>query len=102
MVTKKSELEKRQLPGLFTNIATQGQKLQYDSLELCKKNAKLRHSLNEIYVLSFEMIMKLTDEVRVHIGCFYKVCEAVAMLDMVALFSFSANCSLLPLHIAQV
>lgn len=84
MITSKSDLEKRQLPSLFTNISPQGGKLQYDSLDLCKKNAKLRHSLNEIYVLSFETIMKLIDDVRTHIGCLYKVCEAIAMLDMVS------------------
>jgi DNA mismatch repair protein MSH4 len=83
MVTKKSELEKRQLPSVFTNVSAQGVKLIYDSLDLCKKNAKLRHSLNEIYVLSFETIMKLIDDVRVYIGCLYKVCEGIAMLDMV-------------------
>ena len=84
MITKKNDLEKRQLPSVFTNvISTQGGNLQYDSLDLCKKNAKLQHSLNEIYVLSFETVMNLIDHVRVYIGCLYKVCEGTAMLDMV-------------------
>ena len=83
MLSKKSDLEKRQLPSVFTNVSPHGVNLQYDSLELCKKNAKLRHSLNEIYVLSFDTVMKLIDDVRVHIGSLYKVCEGVAMLDMV-------------------
>lgn len=84
MTTRKTDLAKRQLPSEFTNVATQGVRLQYDSLELCKKNAKLRHSLNEIYVLSFETVMKLIDDVRVYIGCLYKVCEGIAMLDIVS------------------
>jgi DNA mismatch repair protein MSH4 len=83
MLTKKTDLQKRQLPSVFTNVSPQSSNLQYDSLELCKKNAKLRHSLNEIYVLSFDTIMKLIDDVRVYIGCLYKVCEGIAMLDMV-------------------
>jgi DNA mismatch repair protein MSH4 len=83
MLTRKTDLEKRQLPSVFTNVSTQGAKVQYDSLDLCKKNAKLRHSLNEIYVLSFDTVMKLIDDVRVYIGCLYKVCEGIAMLDMV-------------------
>lgn len=87
MITRKIDLQKRQLPSIFTNVFTQGSNLQYDSLELCKKNAKLRHSLNEIYVLSFEAIMKLIDDVRVYIGCLYKVCEGIAMLDMVSRLS---------------
>ena len=65
MLTRKTDLEKRQLPSVFTNVSTQGAKVQYDSLDLCKKNAKLRHSLNEIYVLSFDTVMKLIDDVRV-------------------------------------
>jgi DNA mismatch repair protein MSH4 len=84
MLTKKTDLQKRQLPSVFTNVSPQSSNLQYDSLELCKKNAKLRHSLNEIYVLSFDTIMKLIDDVRVYIGCLYKVCEGIAMLDMVS------------------
>ena len=82
LVTRKTELEKRQLPSLFTNVSPQGGKLHYDSLDLCKKNAKLRHSLNEIYVLSFETVNQLVEDVRVFIGCLYKVCEAIALLDM--------------------
>ena len=78
------DLEKRRLPNEFTNVtSTQGGNLQYDSLDLCKKNAKLQHSLNDIYVLSFETIMNLIDHVRMYIGCLYKVCEGTAMLDMV-------------------
>jgi DNA mismatch repair protein MSH4 len=86
MVTKKTDLQKRQLPTVFTNVCSQKQNLHYDSLDLCKKNAKLRHSLNEIYVLSFETVCKLVDDVRVYIGCLYKVCEGIAMLDMVLRF----------------
>jgi DNA mismatch repair protein MSH4 len=86
MITKKSELAKRQLPSVFTNVSHQGVNLQYDSLELCKKNAKLRHSLNEIYVLSFDTVINLIDDVRAHIGSLYKVCESIAMLDMVSPF----------------
>jgi DNA mismatch repair protein MSH4 len=92
MICKKTELEKRQLPSIFTNISNHGQRIQFDSLDLCKKNAKLRHSLNEIYVLSFDTVMGLIDEVRHYIGCFYKVSEAIAMLDMVPEFQ---NCELM-------
>jgi DNA mismatch repair protein MSH4 len=83
MLTKKTELEKRQLPSEFTNVCPKNKNIQFDSLDLCKKNAKLRHSLNEIYVLSFETVCKLVEDVRVYIGCLYKVCEGIAMLDMV-------------------
>ena len=91
MITRKSDLQKRHLPSVFTNVLPHASNVQYDSLELCKKNAKLRHSLNEIYVLSFDTIMKLIDDVRMYIGCLYKVCEGIAMLDMVA--STSSMCA---------
>jgi len=100
LLTKKSDLDKRKLPSVFTNIAPQGQKFHYDSLDLCKKNAKLRHSLNEIYVLSFETITTLIDDVRVYIGCLYKVCEGIAMLDMVPIISYADNRSL-PSHVVR-
>lgn len=83
MITKKTELAKRDLPGIFTNATIKGDKVIYDSLELCKMNAKLQHSLNEIYVLSLDAIVRLNDNVREYIGCLYKVCEGIAMLDMV-------------------
>jgi DNA mismatch repair protein MSH4 len=83
MITKKSKLAKRDLPGLFTNATRKGDKIIYDSLDLCKMNAKLQHSLNEIYVLSLDTIVTLNDNIREYIGCLYKVCEGIAMLDMV-------------------
>ena len=83
MITKKSELAKRDLPGLFTNATRKGDKIIYDSLDLCKMNARLQHSLNEIYVLSLDTIVTLNDNIREYIGCLYKVCEGIAMLDMV-------------------
>jgi DNA mismatch repair protein MSH4 len=55
--------------------------------------------LNEIYVLSFETVIKLIDDVRVHIGCLYKVCEGVAMLDMVQ--SIPVKSRSLPSHTLQ-
>jgi len=91
MLIKKTELQKRQLPGVFTNISSQGGKLLFDSLDMSKKNAKLRHSLNEIYVLSFETVLKLIDDVRIYIGCLYKVCEGIAMLDMVCPSNFDSH-----------
>jgi len=102
MLTKKSDLEKRQLPSVFTNVIPHGVNLQYDSLELCKKNAKLRHSLNEIYVLSFDTVIKLIDDVRVHIGSLYKVCEGIAMLDMVCHLKHLTEFSLLLSRTLQV
>jgi DNA mismatch repair protein MSH4 len=83
MITKKSDLAKRELPGVFTNTSIKGDKIIYESLELCKMNAKLQHSLNEIYVLSLDTIINLNDNIREYIGCLYKVCEGIAMLDMV-------------------
>ena len=84
MITKKAELAKRDLPGIFTNATIKGDKVIYDSLDLCKMNAKLQHSLNEIYVLSLDTIVRLNDNIREYIGCLYKVCEGIAMLDMVS------------------
>ena len=84
MITKKSDLAKRELPGIFTNTSIKGDKIIYESLELCKMNAKLQHSLNEIFVLSLDTIVNLNDNIREYIGCLYKVCEGIAMLDMVS------------------
>src|SRR5271170_5037664 len=33
MLTKKTDLQKRQLPSVFTNVSPQSSNLQYDSLE---------------------------------------------------------------------
>lgn len=103
MITKKSELAKRDLPGLFTNATRKGDKIIYDSLDLCKMNARLQHSLNEIYVLSLDTIVTLNNNIREYIGCLYKVCEGIAMLDMVfspPLIGIDVRCN--PLRIILV
>lgn len=83
MVIKKRDLAKRPLPGPFTNATTKNNKVICDSLDLCKLNAKLQHSLNEIYCLCRNTVVQLNDAIRENIGHLYKVCEAIAMLDMV-------------------
>ena len=86
MVIKKGDLVKRSLPGPFTNATTKNDKVICDSLDLCKLNAKLQHSLNEIYCLCRNTVVQLNDAIRENIGHLYKVCEAIAMLDMVLPF----------------
>jgi len=83
MVIKKGDLAKRPFPGPFTNATSKNDKVICDSLDLCKLNAKLQHSLNEIYCLCRNTVVQLNDSIRENIGHLYKVCEAIAMLDMV-------------------
>ena len=77
------DLEVRELPSVFTNVEKKKKRVEFSSLELIKKNIKIRDSLNEVLLMSDTVIGSLIDNVQGDIGPLYKVSEAVALLDLV-------------------
>ncbi|CAN9407160.1 unnamed protein product [Alternaria alternata] len=68
-----SELEGKVLPPVFTNVIRRKKSIECQTLELMKRNQKARD----------EAVEALIDKVRSHMSIMFKICEAVAMLDMV-------------------
>ncbi|CAN9395579.1 unnamed protein product [Alternaria alternata] len=82
-----SELEGKVLPPVFTNVIRRKKNIECQTLELMKRNQKARGyiavSHQEVILMSDEAVEALIDKVRSHMSIMFKICEAVAMLDMV-------------------
>ncbi|KAI0324451.1 hypothetical protein GY45DRAFT_1375540 [Cubamyces sp. BRFM 1775] len=86
---KKTELDDvgGQLPSGFIDVVAQKGRLVFSSLELKKRNARMKDALDETLILSNKIIQDLADDIVVDIGALYKASEAVALLDV--LWSFA-------------
>ncbi|CAN9401394.1 unnamed protein product [Alternaria alternata] len=78
-----SELEGKVLPPVFTNVIRRKKNIECQTLELMKRNQKIAVSHQEVILMSDEAVEALIDKVRSHMSIMFKICEAVAMLDMV-------------------
>ncbi|KAH8101458.1 muts domain V-domain-containing protein [Cristinia sonorae] len=78
---KKSDLE-GELPKGFIDVTFKKGKYTFSSLELKKRNARMKDALEETLMLSDRVIQSLVSEVVSNIGALYKASEAVAMVDM--------------------
>ncbi|KAL7268484.1 MutS protein msh4 [Rhizina undulata] len=82
-----SEIEDRALPDVFVNVVGRKRILELTTLELVKRNAKIADSLTEVLLMSDKTVQQLVEDVRKEISVLYKVCEGIAMLDMIVSFA---------------
>ena len=82
-----SELEERNLPDVFINQYRRKKFIECQTLDLLKWNQKIADSHNEALQMSDRSIQDLIDQIREDIAPLFKICEAVALLDMVASFA---------------
>ncbi|KAF2266399.1 hypothetical protein CC78DRAFT_559437 [Lojkania enalia] len=80
------ELEKRSLPPVFTNVFRKKNMIECQTLELMKRNQKITISHQEVILMSDEAIQALIEEVRGQMSILFKICESIAMLDMISAF----------------
>ncbi|CCM03700.1 uncharacterized protein FIBRA_05846 [Fibroporia radiculosa] len=87
---KKDDLD-GELPRGFLNVNKQKGRWLFSSLELKKRNARMKDALDETLILSDStsdrIIQELTAEIILDIGALYKASEAVAILDMLWCFA---------------
>ncbi|KAE8866001.1 hypothetical protein PTNB29_03148 [Pyrenophora teres f. teres] len=67
-----SELDDKVLPPRFTNVIRRKNHVECQTLELMKRD---------------QAVETLIDEVRSHMSVMFKICEAIAMLDMIVAFA---------------
>ncbi|KAI1790487.1 muts domain V-domain-containing protein, partial [Ganoderma leucocontextum] len=86
---KKTDLDDGggELPRGFIDATAQKGRWVFSSIELKKRNARMKDALDESLILSDKIIQDLTDEIVIDIGALYKASEAVAILDL--LWSFA-------------
>ncbi|KAF1953836.1 hypothetical protein CC80DRAFT_537117 [Byssothecium circinans] len=86
----KSDLEQfehRQLPPVFTNVVKRKNYVECQTLELMKRNQKIATSHQEVVLCSDMFIQELIEKARCHMSILFKICEAIAMLDMLSAFA---------------
>ncbi|GAA5958826.1 hypothetical protein JCM8115_000366 [Rhodotorula mucilaginosa] len=84
---KKSELGRT---GAI-NVSIKKNKIEFQTLDLMKMNARLAASEEEILIMSEGVLEEIFEAITDKIACLYKCAEAIALLDMVAAFADMAN-----------
>ncbi|GAA5833269.1 hypothetical protein JCM9279_001473 [Rhodotorula babjevae] len=79
--------KKGEMARAVTNVTLKGKKVEFSSLELKKRNARLHDSVQEILIMSEEILEEMFHEIRGCLGCLYKAAEVIAMLDMISSFA---------------
>lgn len=82
-----TEIEDRQLPPVFINVFRKKQMIECQTLDLMKRNQKISDSHNEVLLMSDKAVHILIEQIRGHMSVLFKVCESIAMLDMLASFA---------------
>lgn len=81
------DLEARNLPAVFINVFRKKDNIECQTLELLKLNQKIADAHTEVILMSDNTVQALIADVRQHMGSLFRICEGVAMLDMLASFA---------------
>lgn len=88
---EQSEFENRQLPDVFINEIVRNRWIECQTLTLVQLNNRITDSHNETVMLSDKVIQQLLDDIREYVPELFRVCEGIALLDMVTSFAQSAT-----------
>ena len=86
-----ADLEGRALPQVFTNIFRKKNMIECQTVEIMKRNQKIAASNQEVLLMSDEAVQLLLEEIRGEVSTLFKICESVAMLDMLSAFAHLAT-----------
>lgn len=81
------ELEQRDLPAVFINVFRKKDIIECQTLDLLKRNQKISDAHTEVILMSDKAVQALINDVRQHMGPLFRICEGIAMLDMIASFA---------------
>ncbi|RYC60541.1 hypothetical protein CHU98_g5673 [Xylaria longipes] len=81
----------RQLPDVFINKVAKNRWIECQTLILVQLNNRITDSHNEAVMLSDNVIQQLLDDIRECVPDLFRVCEGIALLDMVTSFAQSAT-----------
>ena len=85
-----SEFDDRPVPDILVNRYRKKDFIECQTLDLMKLNQRISDSHAEVVLTSDQTIQKLLDDIRGEISSLFKVCESIAVLDMIAAFAHSA------------
>ncbi|KAI0910537.1 DNA mismatch repair protein Msh4 [Ustulina deusta] len=88
---EQSVFEDRQFPDVFINTIIRSRWIECQTLILVQLNNRITDSHNEAVMLSEKIIQQLLDDIREHVPELFRICEGIALLDMVTSFAQSAT-----------
>lgn len=80
-------LDDRRLDSVFINVFRRKKMIECQTLDLKKLNQKTVDSHTEIMLMSDHTVQTLLAEIRGHVSALSKICESIALLDMMASFA---------------
>ena len=82
-----ADLEQRDLPAIFINVYRKRDTIECQTLHLMKCNQKIADAHGEVLMMSDKSVQELIASVREHMSILFKICEGIAMLDMLSSFA---------------
>ncbi|KAH8204380.1 hypothetical protein TruAng_001431 [Truncatella angustata] len=88
---RESELEGCETPHVLINQVRRSGWLECQTLGLVQLNNRITDSHNETVMLSDRVINKLLDGIRGHIANLFRICEGIALVDMLTAFGHTVT-----------
>jgi len=85
-----SDFDGRSIPDVLINRYQRNGFIECQTLDLVKLNQRIQDSHLEVVSMSDKTIQDLIEDLRGEIPNLFKVCESIALLDMIAAFAHSA------------
>lgn len=81
-----SDFENGLVPSALINCVRKKEFLECQTLQMVKLNQRMTDSVDEVIMQSDKVVQQLLDSIRVEISHLFRVCESIALLDMLASF----------------
>lgn len=81
-----SDFEGGLVPGSLINCIHKKDSLECQTLQMVKLNQRMTDSVDEVVMQSDKVVQQLLDAIRVEFPSLFRVCESIALLDMLASF----------------
>ncbi|KAK2014540.1 muts domain V [Colletotrichum eremochloae] len=85
------DFEERQIPPVLVNQTRKGPYIECLTVRLKKLNQRIVDSVAEVVMLSDKVIQDLIDSIRTQLQPLYRVCDSIALLDMLASFAQASS-----------
>lgn len=84
-----STFESRPMPDVLINRVKRKAYVECQTLSIVKLNQRITNSAEEVVMMSDKVIQELLETIRTRAPQMFRVCEGIALLDMLASFSHS-------------
>ncbi|KAK6587441.1 hypothetical protein PZA11_000731 [Diplocarpon coronariae] len=82
-----SDFDGRDIPDILINRYRKKGCIECQTLDLVKLNQRIEGSYQEVVLMSDQTVQDLIDNIRGEIPALFRVCESIAMLDMITSFT---------------